>query len=331
MKKLFMIYFLLWLVLTPLGLIFWVTQPLFFDTPKAMNVHKIDESKLKIDVEVLSTKFSKRNFTNIETLNDAAKYIENELSLLSNNTYRQNYKVDNETVSNIIAHFGPNDGEPIIVGAHYDAFEETSGADDNASGIAGLLALAKLLHQYPPKIPVDIVAYTLEEPPIFRTNEMGSRQHAQLLISKGIKPSLVMVLEMIGYFNDNDGSQEYPIKQLNWFYPDKGNFIAVVGNFTGVRETRLVKSAMQSASDLPVTSINAPSLLTGIDFSDHASYWLHNIPAVMITNTSFYRNANYHRSTDTSEKLDYTRMAKVIQGVYEVIKIKEFNYLNKNK
>jgi len=318
MKKL-LFSLLVFLILSLLSLVFWVVQPIA-GSQKLENVPNVDEASLQQHVEMLSVTLSKRNFWDINTLDQAAQYIEKVLAKTTTQTSLQSYQVDGQTFSNVIARFGPKEGEPIIIGAHYDAYEETAGADDNASGVAGLLALATLLKENPPSIPVELVAYTLEEPPNFRTNDMGSRRHAATMVANGIEPKLVVVLEMIGYFSDGHDTQHYPFEQLGWVYPDEGNFIAVVSHFAGTKETRLVKSAMQSATDLPVVSINAPSLLTGIDFSDHASYWQHDIPAIMVTDTSFYRNPHYHKPSDLPSTLDYKRMAKVVQGVYGVIK-----------
>lgn len=266
----------------------------------------------------------------VKTLNSAADYIRNEFNKTTQRVEVQSYQVDSEKFHNIIAHFGPKvdytasyengPPRPIIIGAHYDAHEETMGADDNASGVAGLLELARIFAENPPAVPVQIVAYTLEEPPNFRTDSMGSRHHAVSLVQAGVKPELVMVLEMVGFYSDAESSQEYPLGLLKWFYPTRGDFIGIVGNFVDAPTTKMVKVAMQSAHpEFPVESINAPAAMTGIDFSDHASYWQYDMPAVMITDTSFYRNQHYHKATDTADTLDYGRMAKVVDGVQAVV------------
>lgn len=310
------------LLLMPLALGIWIKQPFNHEIAalKLAGLAKASPDNLKKDVEVLAGAFGNRHFDDIETLNLAANYIQNELTKTSNRTSLQSYQVDSETFSNVIARFGPADGSPIIIGAHYDAQEETAGADDNASGVAGLLELARLFAQNPPSVPVELVAYTLEEPPNFRTDNMGSRHHAANLVKAGVTPRLVIVLEMIGYFNDKPNSQLYPVSALQWLYPNTGNFIAVVGNLANPSDTKLVKMVMKSANPaLPIESISAPTWLIGVDFSDHASYWLHDMPAVMITDTSFYRNANYHHATDTPDTLDYQRMAQVVEGVYATV------------
>ncbi len=303
----------------PLATAVWIKQPFYHEIAPMKLPMLVNSENLKKDVTYLSVDLAKRHFNDLTTLNLAADYIKNEFSKASQATSLQSYQIKGQTYSNMFAHFGPIDGKPVIIGAHYDAHENTMGADDNASGVAGLLELARIFAKNPPAIPVDLVAYTLEEPPNFRTDNMGSRHHAAMLVEKGVEPKLVIVLEMIGYFTDTPKSQTYPIGALKWIYPDTGNFIAVVGNFSGASETKLVKSIMAASALLPVESISAPASLTGIDFSDHASYWRHNMPAVMITDTSFYRNANYHQPTDKPETLDYSRMADVVHGVYTVV------------
>jgi hypothetical protein len=295
-----------------------ITQP-FVDKLTLAPMPKIDQAQLRKDVAYLSIDLASRHSDDYQTLALASAYIQANFAAMPAATRLQSFDVAGKTYNNVIARFGPAAGAPIIIGAHYDAAGDTPGADDNASGVAGLLALGRLLAAHPPKVPVELVAYTLEEPPFFRSENMGSRQHATSLVSAGIQPKLIIVLEMIGFYDDHANSQSFPFAPMKLLYPDRGNFIAVVGNFASMPETRLVKAAMSAASPLPVESINAPAGLTGIDFSDHASYWLHGMPAVMITDTSFYRNANYHQASDTADTLDYTRMAQVVQAVYGVI------------
>jgi hypothetical protein len=182
-----------------------------------------------------------------------------------------------------------------------------------------LIELANLLGTRELPLGVELVAYTLEEPPNFRTSEMGSAVHAAALKRAGLQLRAMFSLEMIGYFSDVKGSQGFPFSPLAFFYPSEGNFIAVVGNTGGGLLVRRVKKAMLGASALPVYSINAPSFIPGIDFSDHLNYWNEGFPAVMITDTAFYRNHAYHTSGDTAERLDYGRMAMVVQGVFGAV------------
>jgi Zn-dependent M28 family amino/carboxypeptidase len=257
----------------------------------------------------------------VEKLDEAAKYIESRLKETGIPSTKQTYTVEGQTFRNVIATFGPNDGERIIVGAHYDSCGSLPCADDNASGTASLLELARLLSRDKdqPKTRIDVVFYTLEEPPFFRTSDMGSGVHADQLKKDGAKVRAMLCLEMVGYFTDKPNTQEFPVSAAGLVYPKTGNFIAVIGDMGGASLVRRVKSSMTSASDLPVWSMNAPASLPGIDFSDHLSYWAKGFPAVMITDTAFYRNKNYHQPSDKPDTLDYARMAKVVDQVYAAV------------
>ncbi|HEY6125844.1 MAG TPA: M28 family peptidase, partial [Steroidobacteraceae bacterium] len=227
-------------------------------------------------------------------------------------------EADGKQFRNLIARFGPREGPLIVIGAHYDSCGDTPGADDNASGVAGLLELARLLALQPPKHSVELVAYTLEEPPYFRTESMGSFVHARSLAQAKREVRLMLSLEMIGFFRDGPDTQDYPLAPLGLLYPDRGDFIAIVASFGDFRATRRVKALFRGASDLPAVSINSPRSVQGVDFSDHASYWHFEMPAMMITDTAFMRNPNYHQAGDTPDTLDYVRMAKVVRAVHAV-------------
>lgn len=296
-----------------------VATPIFtFDKGKISYPYESDCSadSLKQHVTFLCSTPQFRNYQNLESLNFAADYIKHRLELYSNNVTEQHYKAYDNEYKNIIASFGPEEGERIVIGAHYDVCGDQMGADDNASGIAGLLELARLLAKEKLNYRVDIVAYTLEEPPFFRTELMGSAIHAKFCSENNIDIKAMICLEMIGYFNDEKGSQDYPIKALKVVYPNKGNFIAVVGKLGKGKLTRHMKRNMKKGSDIPVVSISAPASLPGIDFSDHLNYWAFDYDAIMITNTAFYRNKSYHEITDTPDRLDYTRMSEVVKGVF---------------
>jgi len=214
---------------------------------------------------------------------------------------------------NVIGRFRAGQGPRVIVGAHYDSCGGTPGADDNASGVAALIELAYLLGKSPLAYETELVAYANEEPPFFRTEEMGSAVHAKSVAGQKIKG--VIIFEMVGYFRDEKGSQSFPTALLQMWYPSRGNFIGVVGPSDQGTWIKSVKVGMKGATDLPVYSIRAPSAIPGIDLSDHASYWPYGINAVMVTDTSFYRNQAYHTSEDTADRLDYVRMSKVVVAV----------------
>lgn len=249
----------------------------------------------------------------------AADYIANALRASGGRVSEQSFEVRGKSFKNLIASFGPDTAERIVVGAHYDVCDSLPGADDNASGIAGLLELGRLLGSQAAPLRVDLVAYTLEEPPFFRTRQMGSARHAQLLKREGAKVRAMLALEMIGRFTDLPGSQRYPSSLISPLYPDRGDFIAVVGRFGDIALVRSVKRSMRRATPLSVVSINGPRWIPGLDFSDHHPYWDAGFSAAMVTDTAFYRNADYHSAQDTADRLDYPRMARVVQGVHAAV------------
>jgi hypothetical protein len=298
----------------------YVTQPLI---PKSGNLSlgTVDPSWLRIHVRTLSEKLSPRDESHPQNLDLVAEYIRQEFEKTSGRVTEQPFSVRGETYKNIIVQFGPETGERVVVGAHYDTAGPRPGADDNASGVAGLIELAKLLNRQTIPLCIELVAYTLEEPPNFRTPEMGSAVLAASLKREGVRVRAMFSLEMIGYFDDTADSQSYPSPLLSSFYPSRGNFIAVVGNLGEGLLVRRIKGAMIRASTLPVRSINAPAMISGIDFSDHLNYWNQGYPAVMITDTAFYRNHAYHSSEDTASKLDYRRMAMVVVDVFNAVAV----------
>ena len=307
-------------ILLPIALWVWVTQPILSaEQPSPESVPALDPARLELHVRMLSEEFFPRDETHPENLDRAAAYIRNEFEQVSEEVSYQPYEVEEKTYRNVIALFGPDTKERIVVGAHYDAFEELPGADDNASGVAGLIELAYLLENTSLPMRVELVAYTLEEPPHFRTPNAGSAVHASLLNENGVAVRIMLSLEMIGFFSDADNSQEFPLSILKLFYPTRGDFILIVGKLDHGLTVRRVKNAMSRGSALPVYSINAPTFVPGIDWSDHLNYWEAGYKAVMITDTALNRNLNYHTPFDTADKLDYERMAMVVQGAYAVI------------
>jgi Zn-dependent M28 family amino/carboxypeptidase len=297
---------------------FWTTQPLFLSaTPKSERT--VDPSRLETHVRKLALELSPRDEHHLENLDRVAAYIKSEFQQAGVNVTEQVYRVEGRTFRNVIAQLGPDSPDRVVIGAHYDAAGPLPGADDNASGVAGLIELAYLLGKQSLKTRIELVAFTLEEPPYFRTTGMGSSVHAQSLRNENVRVRMMISLEMIGYFSDAAGSQHFPSAILEAFYPSHGNFIAVVGRLGDGLLVRRVKSAMREASPLPVYSINAPSFIPGIDFSDQLNYWHAGYDAVMITDTAFYRNRNYHTANDTPEKLDYKRMAMVVEGTFAAV------------
>jgi hypothetical protein len=276
-------------------------------------------ARLEQLVRKLSTDFADRTFDNETRLEGAAAYLESQLARLGFKVESQRFTAEGRPYRNLVVKLGPDTPEVMVVGAHYDVAGEQPGADDNASGVAGLLELARLLKGQSFRQRVELVVYTNEEPPFFRTPYMGSAVHARSLTESGKRVSLMLSLECIGYFSDEPGSQDHPVRLLNAMYPTTGNFISLVGFYQDGDIARQVKAAMKSASDLPVYSINAPGFVVGVDFSDHLNYWNEGYVGMMVTDTAFYRNKAYHTPQDTADRLDYRRMAKVVDGVRAVV------------
>lgn len=251
-------------------------------------------------------------------LEKASQYIFNTFKSIGMEPKEQKFIAENTEYKNIVTLYGSPDKPRIVIGAHYDVYDDQPGADDNASGVAGLLEIGRMLDSIKPDLPyaIELVAYTNEEPPFFRTPYMGSAVHARSLKEEGVEVKFMISLEMIGYFSDKKGSQEFPVAALKALYPTTGNFIAVVGKMEDQALVRNFKKAMKKCESIPVESINAPATIPGIDFSDHQNYWAVGFPALMITDTSFYRNPNYHKKTDTWETLDFVRMAGVVEAVF---------------
>lgn len=271
--------------------------------------------RLESHVRKIVTEFLPRDSGHAANLAAASAYIRAELSSLASDVSFQSFRADGEQYRNVVAKFGPDTADVIVIGAHYDSFDELPAADDNASGVAGLIEVARLLSNIQMKKRVELVAYTLEEPPYFRTEHMGSAVHARALKAAGKSVSLMLSLECIGYFSDAPNSQAFPVSVLGALYPTTGDFIALVGHYRDGALAQRVRETMRRATVLPVHSINAPSFVAGIDFSDHLNYWNEGFVGMMVTDTAFMRNKNYHTEDDTPEKLDYRRMADVVRGV----------------
>jgi len=209
-------------------------------------------------------------------------------------------------------------GDSWVLGAHYDGAPGTPGADDNASGVAVLLEAARLLKARAPGRPVRFVAFGTEEPPSFATRDMGSWRYARGLKDRGVKVHGLINLEMLGYFNPRPGSQLFP-PFLNLLYPDRGEFIGLVSNLASAGLLRSVAAEWRKASALPVEATVLPSAFSVMALSDQLNFWGEGYRAVMVSDTAFFRNPNYHQSADTAEKLDYEKMAAETAALVEIL------------
>jgi Zn-dependent M28 family amino/carboxypeptidase len=255
-------------------------------------------ARLRAHVEALAAE--QRNVD----LERPARYIEAQLT----GSRSQEFQSGGRRVRNIETGAGA-----VVVGAHYDTVPGSPGADDNASGVAVLLELARM------GLPARFVAFANEEMPYFQSHEMGSHAWAARARRAGEKISAMLSLEMLGYYRNVPRSQAYP-PPLGWFYPDRANFIAFVGDLGSRTLVRRAIASFRTHARFPSEGVAAPAGIPGVTWSDHWSFRRHGYPAIMVTDTAFYRYAHYHLPSDTPEKLDYMRMARVTLGLAAVIK-----------
>lgn len=291
-------------------------QPVFFT--KSYDVATRSEPRALYRHVAFLTSISRCADTPAE-VERAAAYIEAAFRKTNARVTSQEFDARRKHYRNVIASFGPqatHDNPLFVVGAHYDAFWNACalpGADDNASGTAGLLELARLLHAHPPKRPVMLVAYANEEPPFFGSTQMGSAVHAESL--NGVPTAGMICLEMIGHYN---APQTWPNWLFALLYPSHGDFIAIGGGWRDRTLVRDVKRGMRGAGGIRVESFTGPR--ETLDASDQRNYWSIDVPAVLITDTAFLRNPNYHTRRDTAETLDYAKMARVVDGVFNAVR-----------
>ncbi|KAA9339697.1 M28 family peptidase [Hymenobacter busanensis] len=293
-----------------------VSAALLLRCATATAVSSADTLRLRQHLVYLTTTPQPRNHQHVAVLDTVAAYLGRQLRQAGARVTEQPYEVNGKIYRNVIGSFGPETGPRLIVGAHYDVCDNQPGADDNGTGTAALLELARLLGQQT-QLPqrIDLVAYTLEEPPYFRTPHMGSYVHAKSLHDQNVAVTGMVVLEMLGYYDDRRGSQKYPFAPLKLVYGGRGNYVTAVRKLAGGRFARRFSRHYDQAAALPVKRFIGPAWLPGIDFSDHLSYWHFGYSALMLTDTAFYRNRNYHHATDTLEKLDLRRLALAVDAV----------------
>jgi len=293
-------------------------QPVLTGLPPKIRPHA-DARRLERDVRFLTTTALPRSAANPESLRRTSLWIAQSFRDSGARVTMQPFQARGKVWQNVVAEFGPEDRtQPLlVVGAHFDAFGEARplpGADDNASGTAALLELARLLGRIHPKTPLMLVAYSNEEPPFFGSEEMGSAIHAASLAREQRRVKGMICLEMIGYYS---GRQMWPTPLFSLLYPSRGDFVAVAGGWNDRALTRLVKRGILGIGRIRVVSFTGPHETS--DASDQRNYWSHGWPAVMVTDTAFLRNPNYHTIRDGAETLDYSRMASVVDGVLNAI------------
>jgi len=282
---------------------------------------KAKKDRLYTDVQFLTEIRPYRNYLNLETLERVCSYIKKEFQEAGLVTKEQKWLAGGREYTNIIATYNKCEGKRLIVGAHYDVCGDQPGADDNASAVAGLLESARLIGTDKPQIDyqIDFVAYCLEEPPFFGTQEMGSFVHAKSLYENNVDVLGMICFEMIGYFSDEPNSQPFPSAELAKIYPNTANFIIVVGIETHDEFNQKVKSLMSEHAEIDVQVISFPTKEGLAGLSDQRNYWHFGYQALMINDTSFIRNPNYHLQSDTIETLNFEKMTEVVNCSYNAI------------
>ena len=270
-------------------------------------------------IEILATTIGERNVWTYAALNRAAEYIEQELGASGFRPSRQTYDVSRVPVSNIEAVLPghTNAQEIVVLGAHYDTVGACPGANDNGTGVAAMLEIARRFAGTPQSRTIKFVAFVNEEPPFFQTPQMGSYVYAKAAQARGDRIVAMLALETMGYYSTAQGSQQYPAP-IAAMYPDVGDFIGFVSNVESEPLLLAARAAFQAATSFPVQALAGPTGLPGVGWSDHWSFWEAGYPALMVTDTAPFRYPWYHTAHDTPDKIDYGRFAAVVDGIEAV-------------
>ena len=277
-------------------------------------------ARLAAHVKYLSETIGERSLSRSGSLQAATDYLCDTLKQAGYTCTEHTYSVEGHTVSNIEVSLAGSDSSSgaVIVGAHYDSVAKTVGADDNTTGVAGVLELARLLQGSKLRRTVRFVLFVNEEPPYFHTDTMGSLVYARQLRRDRVPVSAMISLEMLGFYSDAPDSQKYP-PVLGLFYPSQGDFIAFVGNQESRDLVRRSIRRFREAANFPSEGVSAPADWPGVGWSDHWSFWQQQYPAIMITDTAMFRYPYYHTPLDTAPRVDFARMARAVSGVRKVV------------
>lgn len=297
---------------------------------------KLLDARLQKHVRKLAGDIGARSLTsNYGNLQRAASYIEEKLQQTGLASTRQTFSVNGDyedgvhctgratqSTFNIIAEIPGTSkaSEIVVIGAHYDSVFDCPAANDNASGVAAMLEIARSLSKDKFPRTVRFVAFTNEEPPFFGTNDMGSYRYAQACKERGDKIVAMLSLETIGYYTDQPDSQSFPLPALAALYPTTGNFVAFIGKLDSRKQLIQCANEFNAAVKFPSEVLSAPEELSGIDFSDQRSFWRLGYPGIMVSDTALYRYPHYHKVEDTPDKLDYDSLAIVTSGLTQVVR-----------
>jgi len=277
-------------------------------------------SRLAGHIQYLSDTLGEKNLAHPLALEAAAIYLHDSLQAMGYTVTEGGYGVAGRQVTNLEALLVGRDREAgdVVIGAHYDSVLGAPGANDNGSGVAAVLELARLFKEQKLRRTIRFVLFVNEEPPYFQTYDMGSLVFAWKLRREHARISAMLSLETIGYYSDQEGSQKYP-PLLNLLYPKKGDFIGFVGNTESRDLVRRSIREFRESTKFPSEGIAAPSAWPGIGWSDHWSFWQAGYPAIMVTDTAPFRYPYYHTPGDVSKQVDYEKMARVVEGIGRVM------------
>lgn len=278
-------------------------------------------SRLRADLEHLAGKIGPRNIFHRGGLRAAEAFLASSLAEAGYDVKRQEFDALGETCSNFEVEIpgGARPGEIVVIGAHYDSVDDSPAANDNGSGTVAVLELARRFARARPDRTLRFVLFVNEEPPFFQTPMMGSLVYAKACRARNDDVVAMLSLETIGWYSDEPGSQQYPLAPIAWLYPDKGDFIAFVGNVASRGLARRAIGTFRKAEPFPSEGAALPGSIAGVGWSDHWSFWEQGYPGVMVTDTAVFRYPHYHSNQDTPDKIDYGRMARVVGGLEAVV------------
>lgn len=309
----------------PIGFLLWMTsmpgESFAGPLPPLAPALAASAAQLRTDVTAIAS--APHNFAHPEALERAAQHLESRLRALGYAVQPQPFQAGGRQVRNIEAVIEPAraDAETLVVGAHYDSYGDAPGANDNGTGAAAVLALAGQLADLRGRatLRIRLVLFVNEEPPFFRTEQMGSLVYARRLAASGEQVQGMLSLETLGFYSDAPGSQHYPFP-FDLLYPDTGNFVAFVGTLSARGFVRRTVGAFRDVAHFPSEGGTAPAFLQGIDWSDHWSFGEVGIAALMVTDTAPFRYPHYHDAADTPDRIDYGRLARVVEGLGQMLR-----------
>ena len=278
------------------------------------------QQSLQQDIQKISVKIGARNYSQYQSLDATRQFLETTLIELGYEVKQQKFKIKEDLYYNLVVEKvgteKPN--EVVLVGGHYDSAFNSPGANDNGSGAAATLELARIFANKPTKRTVRFVEFVNEEPPFFTTKDMGSLVYANQLKRERENIIAMLSLETMGYFSDVENSQKYPFP-INFFYPNKGNFIGFIGNLESGDLVRKSISSFRRHVSFPSEGASLPSWIPGVGWSDQWAFWQQGYKGIMVTDTAPFRYPFYHTEQDTIDKVNFEKLARVVSGLADVI------------